>query len=278
MQGQREARRGSGDAVKLAIVGAGRMGGAVLDGALRSGVLSVADLGIYHPDSARRLELAEHYGVTALDDEAIHHAERVLLAVKPQSFEAVAPLVAQRRGSYLSLMAGVTVATIAARVGSGRVVRAMPNLGARVGASATAITWGPETPDDDRAFARSLFGAIGTVYELPEQLFDAFTGLSGSGPAFAAVVAESLADGGVRVGFSRDIARDLARQVLLATARLLEEQSPAELKDEVASAGGTAIAGLRALERHRLRYALIDAIEAASARASELAIINGSRR
>jgi pyrroline-5-carboxylate reductase len=264
--------------MRLAIVGAGRMGGAVLDGALRAGVLVPSDMGVYHPDATRRLDLAERYGVTALDDAAVHQAERVLLAVKPQSFESVAPLVAQRSGSYLSIMAGVTVATIAARVGSGRVVRAMPNLGVRVGASATALTWGPETPTEDREFARTLFAAVGTVHELREDLFDAFTGLSGSGPAFAAVVAESLADGGVRVGFTRDVARDLARQVLLATARLLEEQSQVDLKDEVASAGGTAIAGLRALERHHLRFALMDAIEAASARAVELSALDGARR
>ncbi|CAN5829703.1 pyrroline-5-carboxylate reductase [soil metagenome] len=264
--------------MKLAVVGAGRMGGAVLAGALRAGVLESGDLGVYHPEAERRESSARRFGVAALDDAGVHAAERVLIAVKPQSFERVAPLIAQRDGSYISLMAGVTVETMSARLGSGRVVRAMPNLGARVGASATALTWNPEATDDDRAFARSLFAAVGTVYDLPERLFDAFTGLSGSGPAFAAVVAESLADGGVRVGFGRDVARDLARQVLLATARLLEEQAPADLKDEVASAGGTAIAGLRALERHRLRFALIDAIEAASERATELASANGARR
>jgi pyrroline-5-carboxylate reductase len=264
--------------VKLVVVGAGRMGGAVLDGAVRAGFLAPADLGIYHPDEAHRTALAERFGVTPLGDEGVHRAERVLLAVKPQAFEAVAPLVASRHGSFVSLMAGVTVHTLATRLGSTRVVRAMPNLGARVAASATALSWGPETPAEDRDFARDLFSAIGSVYELQEGLLDAFTGLAASGPAFAAVVAEALADGGVRVGFSRDVARDLARQVPLATARLLEDQSPADLKDEVASAGGTAIAGLRALERHRIRYALIDAIEAASMRAQELAVINGARR
>jgi pyrroline-5-carboxylate reductase len=264
--------------MKLVVVGAGRMGGAVLEGAVRAGFLTPPDLGIYHPDEARRHELAERYGAAPLDDEGVHGAERILLAVKPQAFEAVAPLVASRHGSFLSLMAGVTVSTLVTRLGSPRVVRAMPNLGVRVAASATALAWGPETPEGDRAFARSLFAAVGTAYELPEGLLDAFTGLSGSGPAFAAVVAEALADGGVRVGFSRDVARDLARQVLLATARLLESQGPAELKDEVASPGGTAIAGLRALERHRIRYAVIDAIEAATERAHELAVINGTRR
>jgi pyrroline-5-carboxylate reductase len=264
--------------VKLAIVGTGTMGGAVLAGALRAGLLEPTEVGIYHPDAERRTRLAEQYGVQTLDDEGVHRAERVLIAVKPQSFEAVAPLVAQRQGSYVSLMAGVTVATIATRLGSTRVVRAMPNLGARVAVSATALAWGPETPLADREFAHALFEGVGSVFPMPESLFDPFTGLAASGPAFAAVVAEALADGGVRVGFTRDVARDLARHVLLATARLLEDELAAELKDEVASAGGTAIAGLKALERHGLRYALIDAVEAASERARELSVINGTRR
>ena len=256
--------------MKLAIVGAGKMGGAVLTGALRAGVLQADDVGIYHPDAQRRGALSEQYSVAGLDDNAIHHAERVLISVKPQSFDDVAPLIAQRNASYISLMAGVSAGMIARRVGSNRVVRAMPNLGARVGLSATALANLPQATPDDVALAELLFTAVGTVYYVPETLFDAFTGLAGSGPAFAAVVAEAFADGGVRVGFNRGVARDLARQVLLATAKLLEDRHPADLKDEVASAGGTAIAGIKALERHGLRYALMDAIEAASSRASDL--------
>lgn len=239
-------------------------------GALEAGVLSSEDVGIYHPQPERLAELSARYGVASLDDDGIHHAERVLISVKPQSFHEVAPLIAQRNGSYISLMAGVSAKAIARRVGSSRVVRAMPNLGARVGLSATALAHLPQATGEDLDAARQLFGAVGTVHLLPESLFDAFTGLAGSGPAFAAVVAEALADGGVRVGFDRAVARELARQVLLATARLLEQQAPAALKDEVASAGGTAIAGLKALEQHRLRYALIEATEAATQRAREL--------
>lgn len=256
--------------MKLAIVGAGKMGGAVLTGALRAGVLQSADVGIYHPEPQRRAALHERFGVDVLDDDAIHRAERVLIAVKPQSFHQVAPLIAERRACYLSIMAGVPARTIARRVGSRRVVRAMPNLGARVGLSATALAPLPEATEEDVAFARQLFGAIGHVHPMPEQLFDAFTGLAGSGPAFVAVIAEALADGGVRAGLGREQARDLARQVVLASAHLLEEQAPAELKDEVASAGGTAIAGLRALERHGTRYALLRAVEEAALRAGEL--------
>lgn len=256
--------------MKLAIVGAGKMGGAVLTGALRAGVLQASDVGVYHPDDARRDALAARYGVTPLDDEGAHQAERVLIGVKPQTFEKVAPLIARRSGCFVSIMAGVPADAIARRVGSRRVVRAMPNLGARVRLSATALSALPECSIEDVAFAEDLFSAVGQVHRIPESQFDAFTGLAGSGPAFAAVIAEALADGGVRSGFGRETARELAREVLLATARLLEDAGPAELKDEVASAGGTAIAGIRALERHGARYAVMRAVEEASLRAGEL--------
>ena len=256
--------------MKLAIVGAGKMGGAVLTGALQAGVLSPDDVGIYHPSRSRLEELAAQYGVSGLDDEQVHRAERILIAVKPQSFDSVAPLIAQRNACYISIMAGVPARVIARRVGSQRVIRAMPNLGARIRRSATALAGLPEATEDDMAMAEQLFRAVGTVYPIPERLFDAFTGLAGSGPAFMAVVAEALADGGVRVGFSRHTARELARQVMAATADLLDDRSPADLKDEVSSAGGTAIAGVRALEQHNARYGVMAAVEEAARRAREL--------
>lgn len=256
--------------MKLAIVGAGKMGGAVLTGALEAGVFAADDIGIYHPVPERLEALTAQYGVAGLDDERVHRAERILIAVKPQSFDAVAPLIAQRNACYISIMAGVPARVIARRVGSQRVIRAMPNLGARNGRSATALAHLPEATDEDVAMARSLFEAVGSVFPVPERLFDAFTGLAGSGPAFVAVVAEALADGGVRVGFSRSTARELAQLVLAASAELLAERTPADLKDEVSSAGGTAIAGVRALEQHGVRFGVMSAVEEAARRAGEL--------
>lgn len=256
--------------LKLALVGAGKMGGAVLAGAMRAGLLTAAEVGVYHPNSSRRVALAARFGAVPLDEAGVHAAERVLIAVKPQSFASVASSIAAVDASYISLLAGVTTETLALKLHSRRVVRAMPNLGAAVGASATALAWLADAPEADREFARRLFQATGTIHEIPESLFDAYTGLAGSGPAYAAVMAEALADGGVRVGLSREVSRELARQVLLATARLLETKTASALKDEVASPGGTAIAGVRALERHRVRFAFIDAIEEASARAQVL--------
>lgn len=246
------------------------MGGAVLTGALRAGVVDAAEVGIYHPDPCRREALSETFGVSGLDDEGVHRADQVLIAVKPQSFPEVAPLIAKRTASYISLMAGVQAEDIARRVGSRRVVRTMPNLGARLGLSTTALTHLSEASREDVAFSERLFESVGTVIHLPERLFDAFTGLAGSGPAFAAVAAEALADGGVRAGLSREVAASITREVLLATAQLLAHEGPSSLKDEVASAGGTAIAGIRALERHGLRYALIEAVEQAAIRAGQL--------
>jgi len=256
--------------VKLAIVGAGKMGGAVLTGALRAGMLSATDVGIYHPVEARRTELATRFGVAALDDDGVHAAERILIGVKPQAFERVAPLIARRSGCYISIMAGVPADAIARRVGSRRILRAMPNLGARVGLSATALAALPDATQEDQAFTETLFEAVGSVHRIPESQFDAFTGLAASGPAFAAVLAEALADGGVRSGFSRQTAQHLAREVLQATAALLETTGPADLKDEVASPGGTAIAGLRALEEYGARFAVMRAVEEASLRARAL--------
>ena len=256
--------------MKLAIVGAGKMGGAVLEGALKKKIVTRKEVGIYHPNPKRRVELSKHYDVIPIDESGIDKADYVLIAVKPQYFNDVAPLIAKRGGSYISLMAGVSAQAIAKRLGSKRVVRAMPNMGARIGLSATALAYLPQATKDDVQMAEKLFKSVGTVYHLSEKLFDPFTGLAGSGPAFAAIVAEAMADGGVKVGFNRRTANELSRQVLLATAKLLENSDPAMLKNEVASAGGTAITGVKTLEQHGLRIALMEAIEAASNRAAEL--------
>lgn len=252
------------------MVGAGKMGGAVLTGALRAGVLAARDVGIWHSSEIRAVELAERFGVRAVDDDGLKAAGHVLLATKPQSFAEVAERIGRPDACFISLLAGVSLDTLQAKLGSRRIIRAMPNLGARVGLSSTALAASSGTPAQDRELARKLFLAVGTVWLLREELFDAFTGLAGSGPAFAAVVAEALADGGVRVGLDRAQSRELAREVLLATAMLLEGDTPAALKDEVASPGGTGIAGLRALEQHGLRFSLMEAVEKAAERASQL--------
>ena len=257
--------------VKLVIVGAGKMGGAILTGALRAEMFNSGEVGIYHPDPKRRQHLCKQFGVLEVTEKDIHKAEAILIAVKPQVFlTKTAPLLKGSRASFLSIMAGVSADTLRSSLESNLITRAMPNLGAHVGLSATAIASNTEVTNQQVEFIIELFQSVGNVYHIPETMFDGFTGLAGSGPAFAAVVAEAMADGGVRIGFTREIADDLVRQVLLATAHLLRTKGPATIKDEVSSAGGTTITGIKALEKHRIRYALIDAIEAATSRAKQL--------
>lgn len=136
----------------------------------------------------------------------------------------------------------------------------------------TAIAGGTHTQPTHLDLAMQVFGAVGEVVEVPERLMDAVTGLSGSGPAYVALMVEALADGGVAAGLPRAIAQQLALQTVLGTAELLKESNlhPAELKDRVTSPGGTTIAGVSHLERQGFRSALIEAVRAAAMRSQEL--------
>jgi pyrroline-5-carboxylate reductase len=148
----------------------------------------------------------------------------------------------------------------------------MPNTPALVGAGATALARGAHATDADLEQARALFQSVGTTVIVEEQALDAVTGLSGSGPAFLFLVIEALADGGVKVGLARPVAMALAAQTVLGSAKLVLEtgEHPGRLKDQVTSPGGTAIAGVHALEQGGLRAALIAAVEAATKRSREL--------
>lgn len=257
--------------MKLAIVGAGKMGGSVMEGALAAKMLSPQEVAIFEPYDVRAEQLVQDFGVTRITDPAdIGNAERVLISVKPQIFADVAPLLKGKNQLLISLMAGVPLSRISELSDNKRVVRVMPNLGASVAASATAVCNLDAVSEDDLTFSTKLFESVGTVYPMQEKLLDAFTGIAGSGPSFVAVIAEALADGAVKVGFTRDVATDLSRQVLLASAKLLESRSPEQLKAEVCSAGGTSITGVAALEKNGVRHACIDAVEAATNRSIEL--------
>jgi pyrroline-5-carboxylate reductase len=262
----------------IAFLGAGNMAGALLRGAvLRSGLpperFAATDL---------RSEAAEALGqqlgiqVFASNVSAAQWAEVVVLAVKPQVLPAVLAEVApQLRAETLliSIAAGVPIARISAVLGGrGRIVRAMPNTPALVGAGATALAVGPHVTSADLETALLLFRGAGLVVQVEEKLMDGVTGLSGSGPAYGFVAIEALADAGVREGLPREVALRLAAQTLLGAAQLVLEtgEHPGKLKDMVTSPAGTTSAGLAALERGGLRAALQAAVEAATARAREL--------
>jgi pyrroline-5-carboxylate reductase len=256
----------------LLIVGGGRMGEALLGGLLAAG-RPADDLVVVEVSPSRRDELASaHPGVRVVD--APVPVASAVLAVKPGdvagSARAVADAGARR---VLSVAAGVTTRAIEAAAGERlRVVRAMPNTPALIGAGAAAISPGSAAGEEDLAWAEEILGAVGVVVRVPETALDAVTGLSGSGPAYVFLVAEAMTDAGVLAGLPRDVAETLAFQTLLGSARLLSDgdAGPAALRAAVTSPGGTTAAGLRELERHGVRAAFLDAVMAAAERSREL--------
>jgi pyrroline-5-carboxylate reductase len=198
-----------------------------------------------------------------------------VLAVKPQVLDGVLKEVGAELAKALvvSIVAGVPISRITDACGQGgRVIRAMPNTPALVQQGMTALAIGDGVQEKDVASVRSIFESVGKVVPVEERLMDAVTGLSGSGPAYVFLTIEALADGGVKMGVPRAIAEVLAAQTVLGAAQMVLEtgQHPARLKDQVASPGGTTIAGLHRLEQGGLRATLIDAVEAATRRSQEL--------
>ena len=201
----------------------------------------------------------------------------LVLAVKPQAATSAAqkllPLLSPNH-LVISVMAGVRLATLREMLGPHcRLVRVMPNAALTVGHGATAFAGHPSATKLDVQLTRSIFSASGYCTEVAESLLDAVTGVAGSGPAYVAVFIEALADGGVRMGLPRNLARELAVNTVIGSGKMLLSESyasPAVLKDLVASPGGTTIAAIASLEQNRFRYAVIEAVRAATTRAQEL--------
>jgi pyrroline-5-carboxylate reductase len=259
--------------MKLALVGGGRMGEALLTGLLASEWASADELAVVEKLPERRDVLEKQFpGVTIAASQL--QAEGVVIAVKPSDVEAACAAVAEAGCQrVLSIAAGVTLSRLQDALGGDTpVVRAMPNTPALVGAGAAAIAPGATATDDDLAWAESILSAVGTVVRLPEHLLDAVTGLSGSGPAYVFLMAEALIEAGVLVGLPRDVSAALATQTLLGASRLLTEtgDQPEALRAMVTSPGGTTAAGLRALESAGVRAAFLDAVTAATQRSKEL--------
>jgi pyrroline-5-carboxylate reductase len=260
---------------RLAVLGGGNMGSALVKGLLGAGWAAPDELVVVEVMAERRAALSEELlGVDVLGELRGVLIDAAVVAVKPAD---VAPAVraATEAGALrlLSVAAGVPTATIEQAAGTTvRVVRAMPNTPALVGAGAAAIAPGTGVREEDLAWAEGILRSVGTVVRVPERALDAVTGLSGSGPAYLFLVAEALIDAGVLVGLPRDTSDALVRQLLVGAARLLEESgdSPAELRARVTSPGGTTAAGLQQLERAAVRAAFVEAVSAATARAREL--------
>ena len=258
---------------RLAIVGGGKMGEALLAGLLGAQWARAEEIIVVEPIEARRKELAATFVDVDITGSPMQ-SDGAVIAVKPNDVESACRTVAEAGVQrVLSIAAGVPLASLERWVGDGTpVVRAMPNTPALVGAGAAAIAAGTWAGDDDMAWAESILGAVGIVQRVGEPLLDAVTGLSGSGPAYLFLVAESLIEAGVLAGLPRPTASALVIQTMLGSARLLAEtgKTAEEHRAAVTSPGGTTAAGLRALEARGVRSAFIEAVWDATERSREL--------
>ncbi len=258
--------------MKLGIIGCGKMGTALVGGAVRSGVLAPAEIAGFDPFPEALESFARATGAGAAESLAalVADSERLLLCVRPQDVPEVLEGVGRATVDpvpLISIAAGITTGTLerGLPVGS-RVIRVMPNTPALVDKGAAAYCAGTHATEEDIAFASRLLESVGLAMKVDESLMDTVTGLSGSGPAFVFLMIEALADGGVNCGLTRAQALRLSAQTVLGAAAMVLEtgEHPAILRDKVASPGGTTIAGLAELERRGLRAALIYAVDVAA--------------
>ncbi len=271
------------------VVGGGQMGRALVGGMLASRFTTATSLVVVDPSEDSRAWWAENHPDVAAEADLPHGDladSVVLLAVKPGVIAAVAAEIGRRTAAptsagetksagenlIVSIAAGVSLQAISERVGHRRVIRVMPNTPSLVGAGASAYCTAESVDQADCQWIEQALGGVGTVVRVAEEQMNAVTGLSGSGPAYICLVIEALADGGVLTGLPRPLAMALAAQTVLGTAKMVLETGdhPGELKDAVASPGGTTIAALQVLEDRGLRSALIGAVEASARRSAEL--------
>lgn len=255
------------------------MGGALVTGLLQRAGWAADQVAVVEPDPDRRDELsAAHPGLVVADGPTASLAGpgvEAVLAVKPDVAEAACrALGAFSPARVLSVVAGMPTHRLEACLPDGSVViRAMPNMGALVGAGVAAISGGSRARTADLEWAESLLGAVGAVVRVPERHLDAVTGLSGSGPAYVFLVTEALIEAGVAAGLARDLSRTLAVETVRGAAQLMagSEEAPESLRAAITSPGGTTAAGLRALEARAVRSAFLEAVLAATERSRNLA-------
>jgi pyrroline-5-carboxylate reductase len=267
------------DARRVAIVGAGKIGESLLAGLLSSGWRTPDEIVVTARRAERVDELVERYGVrgTTSNSEAVVGAALVVIAVKPQDFDVllgeIGPLLSEDQ-TVLSVAAAIPTAAIEARV-SPRVpvVRAMPNAPATVHEGIAGICAGAHADEAHLALAEDVLRHLGGIVRVPERYMDAVTAVSGSGPAYFALLAEAMIEAGILLGLTRETSTQLVVQTMLGTAKLLRDENmhPVELREMVTSPGGTTIRAIRELEQAGVRAAFLNAIQAAMERSRELA-------
>src|ERR671931_2168052 len=264
---------------RIAILGAGKIGESLLAGLLSSGWRKPGDIVATGRRQEHLDELQERHGIetTLSNSEAVADAGLVVIAVKPQDFDVllgeVGGLLTPEQ-TVLSVAAAIPTAQIEARVAPGvPVVRAMPNAPSLVHEGVAGVCAGAHARDEHLALAEDVLAHLGSVVRVPERAMDAVTAVSGSGPAYFALLAEGMIEAGILLGLSREVSTQLVVQTMLGTARLLRDERihPVELREAVTSPGGTTIRAIQELENAGVRAALFNAIEAAMERSRELA-------
>ena len=267
---------------RLAVLGAGKIGGILLQAFLRQKLISPKQVyaAVRHPEKAKALAARLRIRVTTDNRAAVRAADIILLCVKPQTvqevLEQIRPEVTAKQ-LIISVAASVPTAYVEERLAPGvPVVRAMPNTPCAVGAGMTGLAKGSHAGASHLDVAQTLFDAVGRTVVVDEKLMDAVTGLSASGPAFIYILLESLAEAGVKVGLPRDVATLLAAQTMYGAARVVLETGdhPALLKDAVTTPAGCTIDGILELEDGKVRVTLIKAVVKATQRARELLFEN----
>lgn len=268
--------------LKLGFIGFGNMAEAILKGILSNNVLAAENIVVTETSEIRLQHLRENYPVAVADGavDLLGRVDVVLFAVKPGNMASlmadIAPKV--RPGHlFLSVCAGVRTRTMEDGLRSSecpapRVVRVMPNTPALIGAGMAGICGGAHVLDGDMELPFEIFRAVGEAVPVEETLMDSVTALTGSGPAYVFYLIESLIEGGTRLGFDREVAREMVLQMVLGSARLAKEsgREPEELRRAVTSPGGTTAAGIAVLEERQVREAFQACLLAAEARGREL--------
>lgn len=262
---------------RIGLLGGGNMGSALIKGLIASKTAGADQMIVAEKDPDRAQQLSISLGLEVVDSPGkLGEVDLLIIAVKPQDLPKVVKEAAgslNKDGLVITLAAGVKIATVAEGLAADTpVIRAMPNTPALILKGATAIAPGPSAEASHLAIAREVFAAVGEVVEVKESLMNAVTGLSGSGPAYVFQFIEGLADAGVAQGLDRPTALTLAVQTVLGAAELLKSSGrhPGVLTDQVASPGGTTIAGLHVLENKGFKGILMDVVAAAAQRGKEL--------
>jgi pyrroline-5-carboxylate reductase len=267
------------DGRRVAFLGGGRMGEALVAGLIRSGGRSPDHIIVTARREERARELSERHGVTATvsNPDAARWAETLVLTVKPQDIETLLDQVRPAVGPdrlVISFAAGVRTSFVEKHLPDGvPVVRVMSNVAVLVDEAMSVISAGAHAEDRHLDTAEELLGYVGKVIRLPESHLDAITATSGSGPAYFFLLAEAMIEACILLGLSRDVATELIIQTMLGSARMLRDtgRHPVELREMVTSPGGTTIAAIRVLEETGVRAAFLNAIDAARRRSAELA-------